>query len=129
MSEDRGLSTPRQNLIVFIREVIITVVIVFILTYAVSYYLHRTTWYLFAEGLTLAGAAVAIFGAAGPLGFWNQTRSVRYQYGSMHTGVDLYERIRNENAEAQISYRFMYMFVSSGAVLLLIAILIHRIVD
>lgn len=129
MSEDRGLSTPRQNLIVFVREVFITVVVVFILTFVVSYFLHRTTWYLFAEGLTLAGAAVAVFGGAGPLGFWNQTRSVKFQYGSQHTGVDLYERIRNQNAEAQISYRFMYMFVSSGVLLILIAILIHRIVD
>jgi hypothetical protein len=129
MSEDKGYATPRQKALVFVREVLLTVAVVFVLTAVVSYLLHRTTWYLFAEGLTIAGAAVSVFGAAGPLGFWNQTRSLSYQFGSLHTGVDVYERIRNEDAEAKISYRFMYLFVSAGALLIAIAILIHRIVD
>lgn len=129
MGGEKELTTRRQRILLFLREVLLTDLIVLAVTLAISWFLHRTTWYLFAEGLTIAGAAIMIFGAAGPLGFWNQTRSVPYQYGSMHTGVDVYDRIRAENKEAEISYRFMYLMFVAGSLLILLSILIHRFTD
>lgn len=121
-------ATPKQNFLIFVREAVLTAGIGILIAAVLSYWLKRMSWYQFAEILTLVGAAIMVFGAAGPLGFWNQTRSLKYQYGVMHTGVDVYERIRDNNKEAQISYRFMYLFMTAGGLLILLAILIHQVV-
>jgi hypothetical protein len=122
-------SFSKQNLKIFFRDAFFVVFVAVAATALLGYFaFHWTTWYQFAEGLTWAGALVLAVGASGPLGFWRQTRSLPYQYASTRTDVELYDRMRNENREAQHVYRFMYLFFASGLLTIGLAILIHRLI-
>jgi hypothetical protein len=105
--------------LLFLREVLFIDLIALALTALVSFLLQRATWYQFAETLTIAGAIVMVFGAAGSLGSSNP-RLARGQFRPMDNR-DVYTRKK----ETQASYHFMFVTFTAGAGLILLSVLIH----
>jgi hypothetical protein len=124
-SQETRRQTP-HTVADYARDVVFLDGVLLILTAVVCYLIGWRTLYQYAEGLMWAGAIVIGIGATSPLGFWEQTRSLPYQYASTSMGEDVHSRIRRENKDAVRSYAYMYLMFFAGVFLIGLSILIHQ---
>ncbi|MGH2582139.1 MAG: hypothetical protein ACRDFQ_04505 [Anaerolineales bacterium] len=120
--------TP-QTLYEYIRDIVIIFLAILFFTTLIGLVIGWRSLYQFAEGLVWGAAIVMLLGAAGPMGFWRQTRSLPYQYASTRTDEELFERIRRQHKEGEKSYAFMYIFFFAGLIALGLSILIHTLIN
>lgn len=126
--QSRRQHFTKQNVLEYLRDLAFVVAGLLLLTIVVCYLIGWRSWFQFAEGLTWAGAFTALFGASAPLGFWRQTRSLPYQYASIRTDEELYERIRRDNKEGEKAYAYMFLFFFAGLIIILFAVLVHNLI-
>ena len=118
----------RRTVFEYLRDIVIIDAAILFFTILIGLVIGWRSLYQFAEGLVWGAAVVMLLGAAGPMGFWRQTRSLPYQYASTRTDEELFERIRRQHKEGERSYAFMYVFFFAGLVALGISILIHTMI-
>lgn len=129
MAEQTNQHFTKENIKEYLRDLLFIEAGLLVLTIIICYLIGWRSLYQFAEGLTWAGAIVALFGASAPLGFWRQTRSLPYQYASTRTEEELYTRIRRDHKEGEKAYAYMFLFFFAGVIAILLSVLVHNLIN